>query len=251
MKNHFWTKFTKTEIDFILEFTRIPDGATVLDLGCGTGRHSENLADRGFEVTAVDYNNYGLSARSNLIFVQCDARHFTPDGKFDLVLCLYDVIGSFADNCSNEAIARTIFRSMKDDSFAVISVMNIGYLLSRNPRLVNMAANFNHIFSLVPQSTMEKTGDVFDNERILIDEVTNVCYRREQFQGSHGDLPREYIIRDRRFSMSQITEMLEKAGLKVVLSRYVKAGSWNVPYKADEAKEILLICRKSSATING
>ncbi len=246
MRHHAWTRFTESEVDFILAQTELPGGATVLDLGCGTGRHSIALADRQFEVTAVDYNEFGVPEKNNLHYLKTDARHFVSKRKYDLVLCLYDVIGSFADDDDNEAIVRTISRYMKEDAYAVISVMNMDYLLSRKPKLVHLESNYNLLFSLAPQSTMEKTGDVFDNNGILIDADTNVCYRREQFQGGHGDLPWEYIVRDRRFTMSQIKAMLERNGLKVVFSRHVKAGAWNIDFKADEAKEILLVCKKRS-----
>ena len=119
-----------------------------------------------------------------------------------------------------------------------------GSTTGSTPRLVQMKSDYNQLFSLLPQSTMEKTGEVFDNEGILIDSDTNVCYRREQFKGSHGDLPREFIVRDRRFTLSQITALLGECGLQVVFSRYVKAGAWNVDFKSDEAKEILLVCKK-------
>ena len=246
MKHHSWTKHTELEVDFILAQTNLPARASVLDLGCGTGRHSISFAERQFDVTAVDYNEFGVPEKANLHFLQADARHFATKAKYDLVLCLYDVIGSFADDDDNEAIARTISNCMKDDAYAIISVMNMDYLLARNPRLVQMKSNYNQLFSLVPQSTMEKTGDVFNNDGILIDADTNVCYRREQFKGSHGDLPREFIVRDRRFTMPQIKELLEKCGLQVVFSRYVKAGAWNVDFKADETKEMLLVCKKRS-----
>ena len=36
-------------------------GLTVLDLGCGTGRHTEWLASRGAIVTAVDFSEEMLS----------------------------------------------------------------------------------------------------------------------------------------------------------------------------------------------
>ena len=40
----------------------IPGGGTVLDLACGTGRHSRLLAELGYQVEAVDKNEEALSA---------------------------------------------------------------------------------------------------------------------------------------------------------------------------------------------
>ena len=44
MNAHSWTKGTVNEIDAILNRIDLKDGANILDLGCGIGRHSIELA---------------------------------------------------------------------------------------------------------------------------------------------------------------------------------------------------------------
>jgi SAM-dependent methyltransferase len=65
-----------------------------LDLGCGVGRAALWLADRGWEVTAVDFSEVALSlARrhtSEVDWVLADVREYEPEqGVFDLVLVVY------------------------------------------------------------------------------------------------------------------------------------------------------------------
>jgi cyclopropane fatty-acyl-phospholipid synthase-like methyltransferase len=45
---------TEVEVDFIIEMANIQEGGRVLDLMCGWGRHSIELAKRSVDVTAVD-----------------------------------------------------------------------------------------------------------------------------------------------------------------------------------------------------
>lgn len=77
---------------------RLPGGVG-LDLACGSGRHTLELARRGFAMTAVDHSAEALdqlrgAARDEGLQVsclQCDLEQSLPQmtGGFDLVLCLF------------------------------------------------------------------------------------------------------------------------------------------------------------------
>ena len=49
-----FTKNTVREVDFLLEELEVSPGASILDVGCGTGRHSIELAKRGYHSTGID-----------------------------------------------------------------------------------------------------------------------------------------------------------------------------------------------------
>lgn len=49
-----FTKNTVAEVDFLLEELSLRPGDCILDVGCGTGRHSIELARRGYTVTGLD-----------------------------------------------------------------------------------------------------------------------------------------------------------------------------------------------------
>ena len=52
-----FTKNTVAEVDFVLELLELPAGASILDVGCGTGRHAVELARRGYAVTGLDLSS--------------------------------------------------------------------------------------------------------------------------------------------------------------------------------------------------
>lgn len=86
----------------------------ILDLGCGTGRHSIEMAARGFDVTGVDFSEAmlsrarerGPSGKGSLDFVQGDARSYRSARPFDAVLMNFNVLGYMSSNSDfNAALA--------------------------------------------------------------------------------------------------------------------------------------------------
>ncbi len=75
-----------------------PGAKTILDLGCGTGRHAKLFAERGYRVHGVDFSKDMLDkARENenkggLRFTEGDIRSIRLGEQFDVVTALFHVI---------------------------------------------------------------------------------------------------------------------------------------------------------------
>ncbi|MFN8206099.1 MAG: class I SAM-dependent methyltransferase [Bacteroidales bacterium] len=91
-----FTKGTLGECDFIEAEADSNKNTSILDIGCGTGRHSIELARRGYRVTGLDLSESMLAvARSRAVaekldirFIQADARSFSFPGEFGLAIML-------------------------------------------------------------------------------------------------------------------------------------------------------------------
>ncbi len=88
-----FTKGTDQEVDALVEMLGISPGQRVLDVGCGTGRHSRALAARGFEVVGVDLSPRFVEvataeAGPNETYLLADARALAFDAEFDAVISL-------------------------------------------------------------------------------------------------------------------------------------------------------------------
>lgn len=74
-----------------------PQAASLLELGCGTGRHAALLADLGFQVTGVDRSE-GMLERARAAqapgcaFLQGDIRQLALGRSFDAALSLFHVM---------------------------------------------------------------------------------------------------------------------------------------------------------------
>ena len=250
MKKHKWAAHADAEIEYLEGFFN--DNCDILDLGCGHGRHSEILAKKGHRVVAVDLINPPPQEQmkdANPLYVCADARTFVTDRKFDVVLCLYDVIGSFPQNRDNLRILETAYKHLKPGGHLILSVMNYSLTLKNCRKHNNLVQSetegYRRIFKLRGSDTMQKSGDIFDGKLTILNTSNGVCYHKEQFF-SERYLPKEYLIRDRRYSFNGISNLVRKAGFEVDLIHAFRAGHMNESLKENDkgGKEILIVARK-------
>lgn len=253
-KDHNWRKHPQHEVDFVWTNCDLRSSARVLDVGCGDGRHLLALANRGISCVGIDYVENRIEAANKAAIEQNLAAHFlVRDAReadlgetFDCVLCLYDVIGSHADNSQNVRIVDTVVRHLKPGGAALISVMNFELTDHIATQRFSIAAEPDRLLDLKPSHIMETSGNIFDPNYFIVDPDEQVIYRKEQF-ASASTLPAEFLVRDRRFRRQEIEDMCRASGLVVLWSRFVRAGRWESALEATDsgAKEILLLCKKA------
>ncbi|MDQ2588071.1 class I SAM-dependent methyltransferase [Saccharothrix yanglingensis] len=104
LPNEFWRRVvppevTVEEIDFVEERLGLAPRSRVLDVPCGSGRHSLELARRGHRVTGVDLSAEAIgharrsSAGLDVEFIRADMREVPQDDGFDAVVCLGNSFG--------------------------------------------------------------------------------------------------------------------------------------------------------------
>lgn len=248
MENHGWTKNQVSEIDFILKYG---ESNSILDLGCGQGRHVIELAKRGYYAKGVDFSKHHIdSAKSEILgceFECADVRYYCDEKKYDKVLCLFDVVGSFPEKSENKKIIETAYNHLSVGGYLILSVMNMELtsFLVADEHKVDLKKNPKALAELKPSNTMQRTGDIFNPELLLIDSATSLVYRKEQFIDD-SRLPAEYVIRDKRYTKNEICGLIEECGFKIEEARYVSAGHFDKELEATDlhAKEILLVAKK-------
>ena len=236
-----WAAKADAEVAAILGWLpELPRTARIADLGAGSGRHVEALRSAGFtDLTAVDF------ASSAPCVIREDVRSWRSSEPYDLILCLYDVIGSFPDDADNRAILASVSANLKPGGYAVLSVSNYEYVAGKGAGTVDLddpVEATRKIFAFRPSQSMETTGEFFNPNFILLDDKRHVACRKEQFSAKSG-LPGEYLLCDRRFTADEIRIWAESCGLIVAESRFVRAG-FDAKFDATTGKEILLITKK-------
>ena len=142
IQNQSWVEDTRRQVDFLIEKLRLQPGARILDLACGFGRHSLELARRGFSVTGVDITpdyircaqdqaeREGLNAR----FLCADIRDTRFEDEFDAALNMADgAIGYLENDAENRKIFATVAKALKPGGRHFMDVMNGDYADSHFP----------------------------------------------------------------------------------------------------------------------
>lgn len=88
-----FTRGTNQEIDALIDMLELEPAVRILDVGCGPGRHSHELARRGFRVHGIDVTPRFIelaieNAPQGATFEVADARTWTADEPFDVVISL-------------------------------------------------------------------------------------------------------------------------------------------------------------------
>jgi ubiquinone/menaquinone biosynthesis C-methylase UbiE len=113
---------------------RLPQGATILDLGCGSGRFSVGAALHGFNVTGLDITPKAIEAAGkkaleegvhNIIFVEGDMTSISfPENTFDYVFCPRFVINAVATSAKRKKAVREMLRVVKPTGAVFIESFN-------------------------------------------------------------------------------------------------------------------------------
>lgn len=223
-----FAKHTAAEVDFFLSIFPLSPGASILDVGCGTGRHARALAAKGFRVTGVDFSPAMLTkARAlagdapNLTFIESDAGTFELEEAFDAALCLCEGgVGLIESGEDPEAHDRAIFKNvaahLKPNAPFLLTAMN-GYAPIRRMTM-------QHVFDgqFDPASMKSRYDDVWELPS--------------------GSVPMR--VDERLFIAPEIVRMLEAESFRVDRVLGGTAGHWGMrPLDLDEV-EAMFVCRR-------
>jgi SAM-dependent methyltransferase len=227
-----FTTNTVNEVDFLIRELSLIPGNEVLDVGCGTGRHSIELAKRGYVVTGLDLSSEMLSrataagraANVAVKWVRGDATAFEFPNRFDAAICLcegaFGLLGHDDDPIDQPlAILCNISRSLKPEGRVLFTVLNGAAMLRKHQNVDVLEGRFD------PLSMVEASA----------------------FPPLDGLPP--LAVRERGFLPTELRLLFRVAGLSVTGMWGGTAGNWaRRPLDLDEI-EIMIVARKSTEPV--
>ncbi len=128
-----FTQGTIGECDFLEKELQSDKSLKILDVGCGTGRHTIELTKRGYNVTGIDLSASQLarakqkaeSANLKIDFQRQDARNLPFDSEFDAAIMLCE--GGFPlmeTDEMNYEILKSVTKSLKEKRKFIFTTLN-------------------------------------------------------------------------------------------------------------------------------
>ena len=228
MENIF-TKNTDFEVEFIIHELGLVSGDRILDVGCGTGRHSIPLALRGMKMTGLDLSEgmlaeagkYAESENACIELVQADATQFHFTEAFDHAICLCEgsmgLLGSDEDAGERDlSILQNISSSLKPGGKLLMTVLN-------------------GLKKIREHSREDVENGIFDPVHLVTLETMTIDSNGKQ---------KEIKVREKGFTAGEISHLMNRAGLEILNLWGGTAGSWNKQELDMDEYEIMIIARK-------
>ena len=222
-----FTKGTAKEIDSLVERLDLTGSERILDVGCGPGRHANELGRRGFDVVGVDISQTFLDIASvaappNVTYLRADARRLSFVDEFDVVISICQgAFGMSGGPAAGHAL---------DPDLDVLAGM------ARASRLGGRVV-FTAFNAYLQVANLVEDND-FDAERGVHRETTEI--RNETGESTSIDLWTTC------FTPRELRLMADGVGLVVESIDSVEPGDWSPMTPKIDSPEFLVVTRRET-----
>ena len=195
----------KQKVTFIENSLEIRPGGIILDLACGTGVYTVEMASRGYQMVGLDLSLAMLGQAADLAqqkgqkinFIHGDMREMDFDSVFDGVFCIGNSFGYF-DEETNFKVLKDVHRSLKVRGTFLLEIVNRDFVILDQPNMLWFEGD--------GCVCMEESYFNYLNSRLYV--------KRTIILDDGRQVIHNYNIR--LYSIHEIGKMLHEAGFKVL-----------------------------------
>ena len=115
-----------SEINFICN--NIEDSKSILDLGCGTGAHTIELSNRGYNIIGLDPSldmiEEARKKNSNINFWPYYLHETNFENRFDCIISMFHVVNNILDINSLNQYFESISKALVDNGILIFDCFN-------------------------------------------------------------------------------------------------------------------------------
>jgi ubiquinone/menaquinone biosynthesis C-methylase UbiE len=223
---------TLAEVDFLEKMLPLQKGSKILDCPCGHGRHSIELARRGYNVTGHDLSGFflgeaekasrdaGVSVRWN----KGDMREIPFENEFDVAFNLFTAFGYLENDDEDQKALNAIAKALKPGGKFVLDVVHR-----------------DGIIRIYREKDWQRVSDgsivIVDRQ---FDQATGRNIEKQVWIWNNGKRE-EFSIIVRMYTVSELAAMFRRAGLAL----YETYGSYGGDSLTLDSKRSILFSKKN------
>ncbi|TYS59529.1 class I SAM-dependent methyltransferase [Sutcliffiella horikoshii] len=189
------------ELESLWKHIPLDGKGKILDLCCGSGRHSRWLANRSHQVTGIDLSLVLLeearkaSEKEAIVYERADMREIAYKEEFDVVVNLFTSFGYFDEDEENEKVLKKVYEALVPGGYFLFDFLNPSFLKS----------------NLIPFTTFSE-GDLIINQYRKVE--GDCIVKRINVKDAFSQ--RTYEERVKLYSYQVLRSMLERNGLQPI-----------------------------------
>ena len=211
-------------IKTIISTLSLKSNNSVLDLGCGNGRHSISLSNHFKLVHGIDISSENISLanenkKENLKFFISDMRNFNTNTKYEYIFNLFTSFGYFKKNEDNIKVLKSCYHHLKKNGLIFIDFLNSEQI----KRTINGL-----------KETKNISGIKFNIHKEIIND-----YVVKKIEINDGEATYNFKEKVQLFKIEDFKKMFEISGFEIISSY----GDYQMnPYDPNSSR--LILCAK-------
>jgi len=217
---------TDSQVEAIDKILHLRKGGPILDVACGSGRHTIGLAKRGYRVTGFDLSRALLAearkaarvAHVKPTFVEGDMRRLRFTNAFDAAISMFTSFGYFDRPEEDREVLHGIARALRPRGKFLMEMFNRDSLVAGLPNQSWQARDDGTV--VLEDASFDLLRGRFETRQIILDR-----------KGT-----REFTASVRAYTLAELKEMLDSVGLYL---HRVLGGLDLSPYTARSRRMVL------------
>ena len=220
---------TPTQVAFLERELGLAPGARIVDLGCGHGRHANELARRGYEVLGVDLvpglleraRDVARSEGLRVDYALGDVRGLGMVEAFDHAICLFGAFG-FLDDEGNAEHLRVAAAALRPGGTLLLDVHNRDWIVR----------------DILPVTVLDKGDDMMIDRHVFDTQQGRLVDRRTYVRGGRA---RTVTFSIRLYALTELAALLSAAGFTALRA----FGGWDGAPVSMARNRMLVLARKA------